>query len=898
MADGSLLCILKAESLELRAEVDRFSSVIATAIMDPDPMPHCRVMCYTATGGAIAVAGSAGEIAVYQVAGVPPASINLVCTLPAEPGAGATAAGSAAVAGLSFGGKERNGLPELIAVLRGCGRLDAYFIGDAGAAARRASVDLRVQFSSVGGLIVSGALVVVAGGRRKGNPGAGVPGVCGWRIVDAEPCLSPLGSPAVPVGPEASGDCVGVLSFGLSPDGSALAALDCRGTLHTFAMPSLRHTAAYAVEQAAGATAEQGGGGVPSVISASWWTDDAVLLMRSNGALTVTGLPGLENHLGDEAEYFTARTAVGPGRPAAAAASGAAAGLAKAVMVECSTEPIRPKRGEAEARRAAATGCAGAVARLRDRLYETTAIDALKPPRTCWRVRRTFRLLQLESMTPTILFARKVREREYGTASAIAKKYGLNTDLMYRTRWTNEKLNKYSVKDLLGKVTDRGYVMGQVFSCSPPDLGTAVELLELGLKSTSIKKVFGASAPDAELSELMEAATLEQRDLCQKRLELLQRRDRLRMYEVVLGYTDDEYDPETASRYLTEPMAERAYDLAADGQFEALRDMIIRHGDDVLPSLFGILFFVPETTDPAEFKSLLPKQGEEDGTTRTIITRPWRAEPDWVETTPVVSKLQPVQPGPPTRLASHLTERGALDLLDLDPSSAAAATRWYTARAEEVEKIGFADYALKIVGHGMYVGVPGLESLLADLQGFNTIIYDTDAGPLATTLTLEAFQSMSFLERAECMLMNSTDSTYARDLKRLVMPYLNQQPLASRDPDAHSLLGKLLIDASMSSLAKCLAVVQSSAPGSVPQRDSRVIADPCELARITIDCIYACTAPEELDTAVTALGLMPVNTFCFGPHALRHSSVRSPNDATGQSVRPPLLPISTDLLHP
>ena len=60
-----------------------------------------------------------------------------------------------------------------------------------------------------------------------------------------------------------------------------------------------------------------------------------------------------------------------------------------------------------------------------------------------------YRLLCLKSTTPEELYARKINLEHYGEALDLAKRFGLNTDLVFQQQWKNKRVSKITIHDYL-----------------------------------------------------------------------------------------------------------------------------------------------------------------------------------------------------------------------------------------------------------------------------------------------------------------------------------------------------------------------------------------------------------------------------------------------------------------
>ena len=71
-------------------------------------------------------------------------------------------------------------------------------------------------------------------------------------------------------------------------------------------------------------------------------------------------------------------------------------------------------------------------------LYFLTELERLNPlsnDSQTTKIKRDYKLFQLQRTTPAQMYLRLIDNGEYGRALEIAADYGLDTDLVYQKRW-------------------------------------------------------------------------------------------------------------------------------------------------------------------------------------------------------------------------------------------------------------------------------------------------------------------------------------------------------------------------------------------------------------------------------------------------------------------------------
>ena len=64
--------------------------------------------------------------------------------------------------------------------------------------------------------------------------------------------------------------------------------------------------------------------------------------------------------------------------------------------------------------------------------------------------------------TPSDLFRAKIAAEEYGNALELARKYALDTDVLYQAQWQRNGVTHQTVRDYLHRVGDKAWVLKEV----------------------------------------------------------------------------------------------------------------------------------------------------------------------------------------------------------------------------------------------------------------------------------------------------------------------------------------------------------------------------------------------------------------------------------------------------
>lgn len=111
-------------------------------------------------------------------------------------------------------------------------------------------------------------------------------------------------------------------------------------------------------------------------------------------------------------------------------------------------------------------------------------------------LKRKFKLLHFLPTTPEELFQSKLNGEEYGEALQLAKRYDLDTDLVYQKQWRSKTMNKSSINDYLSKIKKRSWILHECIERVPDQIDSAKYLIEFGLRGTDIDALIAISEKD------------------------------------------------------------------------------------------------------------------------------------------------------------------------------------------------------------------------------------------------------------------------------------------------------------------------------------------------------------------------------------------------------------------
>jgi hypothetical protein len=304
--------------------------------------------------------------------------------------------------------------------------------------------------------------------------------------------------------------------------------------------------------------------------------------------------------------------------------------------------------------------------------------------------------------------------------------------------------------------------------------------------------------------------------------------------------------PVALSVFLTDSLLRSAFLLASHQWFSALGIMFERHAAHLWPYRVSILDNIPEHVHPLSYRDFLPALDTSTNVEKRTASNPWRAEPDWSETPDVhaalaASSLDMPTPGGDPQLDRHD-----------EPLSADQLADWYKARIHRIiSSTGMIDVALAVVQHAAPQSVSGLDEMGEELSLLARLVYDAPQpdDEMEDDWTLDRWYAMDPNAVVRAYLAHSTPATLARDIWRLVMPYLfvlesRAERAGNPDPTIRTrVLYEYILNVPLETAA---AIFEASKP--ILPAAQRIIQNDEDMARLALACLYGSNSLDEWTT--------------------------------------------------
>ncbi len=939
-SDGTLLAVLQESQLELYTSRDNFATSLAKVRLPKDANPHLRLLAWSPDNSLLVVTSSNGAVDLYDAFGY------LVYSIFSQrlPQQSSTAAvdevlnGPIDAKGYAYAGafftdyrvKSRDWLCELILV-DFKGKVNSFLLSPSGYQ-EFTSFNLKAHHYTHGvtSVVMSSkhGLLCVAGqtgqqqiGEKNTDAGPSVFGLTCWRLLSDTPHYE-LVLPHDYVEPKSRSwftyssktpEQDHIFSLEESPDGQKLCSLHVSGKITVWSLPGLRHLKTWHLEEQPchddmnpalmqnprlkkrkRQFLKQEVKWAPLYVK--WWSDEAVVVSRFSGGVTILSLKDADrNLLGESAEFFSGAPALsncfGRGffvleRETSTRKQNAQLDESDDIIVDDENDSLHRRRPGEESEDSSSEDDEDSGLLVKGKkaatsfAYLITESERFAPPRKRQRMTyHTYKLLALLSTTPEELYARKIEMEEYGEALMLAQHYGLDSDQVYDRQWKLSNLSTTAITDYLTKIKRRSLVLKECLNTVPTDVEAIRALLEYGLQETDLEvlSLMGSSEnegrfvvssrkinnpkSDYYLSEEEEAErkvqeeqrlvssidwdnlTVSQRDLIAHRRTLLKYLDRLDAYLAILESSEREasyFDKDAYVKFRDQPLLAATIEFAHKGRSGPVWTLLDRYSQLRDYQLF-ILDNFPESVNPDKYADLIPSVDELlVSSNRSNLSQERELTKDWTRFD-FVLKLIPDN--------NSVGEESVPPEAKIEVLTKEMVTTWVHKRARQIEsESSLADNALRLLEHAYKAcGVQVDLRLHHYLTTLEAMMYGAQR---PSYVSLDEAERMSNLELLVKLMEGSNKETFLCNVQKFLVPYLDrleQLEAGSRK----NLLQNYLLHCAATSLVFPYELIKSSqqhhhsSTASGARSAAPVFMSYDECVAIGIDCIFAYEAEEE-----------------------------------------------------
>jgi len=202
-------------------------------------------------------------------------------------------------------------------------------------------------------------------------------------------------------------------------------------------------------------------------------------------------------------------------------------------------------------------------------------------------------LVEIEELSPKDAVDQMISNRKVDEAYKMVIQYDINDDSTLKDLWDIslstdllDRLGNESIKLtklLIGRISDKEFVINAAATARIKDLGSAIALIEEGIER---------------------ASTHHLRDV---RCRLVERRRRLQTFAILCKSLNRQFSPRRFDNSFQKAcLVEVAMGCARRNDLDCLLMLMVRHSEVVLPHRLKILDCIPACIDPSSYSSLLP----------------------------------------------------------------------------------------------------------------------------------------------------------------------------------------------------------------------------------------------------------------------------------------------------
>ncbi|XP_014228300.1 neuroblastoma-amplified sequence-like [Trichogramma pretiosum] len=594
-----------------------------------------------------------------------------------------------------------------------------------------------------------------------------------------------------------------------------------------------------------------------------WWSDDAIIIARYSGSISVCSVSNLKNLLGINPEFLYSHPQIAELEPSKGF-----------LCLDCemlitstkkyheSTIDEMSENDKDDDEVVSFSILSYFKTLIQSTLYSITDIEHFQPKRKKSKIfYRTYRLIGLKSRTPEELYAKKMEIEEYEEALNLAKTYNLDPDLVYQTQWRKSGFSMESIHEHLSKVSKRLWVLDECISRVPETLEATRELLNFGLQGTNLETLSAIGENDStmdiikftqrgedndndlddgdsqlkkiqKMNKILETITQNtlsksQKQLMQYRKKILDHLDKLQTYEIFIG-SQSKFDKDFYTVFRSSTPVENAVKFAKSGDVQGVEIMFSYYGAYLIPHWLMIISYFPETLHPEKYRKLLP---ECDGDGRLFLLYQKEIRPkDWVERSDFSAFIDLETYDDANYIYeeknSYLVYRNKELTQDL-------LQKWYKNRAYEIEHDSrLVDNALALVNIGKSHNIQNLENTIFELETLDDLVYKIGLEELSLT----ELEKLNDLEKMKLLMSKADEDSFVYYLKTILLPYSRRRKRYLGNTLEKDVLYDYLVHLSKRNLiyaVKFFEYLKSSC-------DSEVIDTFGSITLLAMDCIYAC----------------------------------------------------------
>ena len=490
----------------------------------------------------------------------------------------------------------------------------------------------------------------------------------------------------------------------------------------------------------------------------------------------------------------------------------------------------------------------------------------------------------------------------------IALENNLNTDLVYQLQWTNKPITIGSIQDYLANVANKQWVLEECLTKLSPDFKAMHALLDHGLLITDLNEIFDFNPDDVNVDDLqnldydqyqvkVEARVNEQREQCilrsiqnltstqrhfiLNRQILLNYKEKLKLFQQISRIesdyeTDDDgeselrFDYDRYERLRQQSYLEMAINYAHENNWKAIKLLFTHVGDSTLQHRLPILNNFPETLSPLNYQILLPACMQKDEDDELTVV-------EWVESKPTnqadwcLVYCRDIQNDLLLRaeeyeLNFYLTNPDYIEY-KAKQLNGGLLENWYKRRAREIEELSsLVNNSLTLISIGIKNKVPNLEQLKREMEIYHMIVYECLPYYNLGDISFGDYEKYSVNKKIDLLMCGATNkkASFVECFQAFLLPFL-EKTLEPNSKDYFNHMHAYLLNVAKLDLNFIEqlfrhyheASLESNASNEFDATRNQLFNDINSMVRLTVDCIYANSEPNQLEVAENILRCLP-----------------------------------------
>lgn len=455
-------------------------------------------------------------------------------------------------------------------------------------------------------------------------------------------------------------------------------------------------------------------------------------------------------------------------------------------------------------------------------------------------------------------YQRLIADCDYYSALKVAKKFDLDTDLIYKSIWQNNlDISIDLINECLSKITDQYFLLNQCVNRVPGDLKVSRFLLDYGLdvvKNLSSSLAYRNKLIENENhqndkfesveNELRDSKLITASDAKKFMQQLRHHIDRLNLFERILNCThskENRFDPNQYRLFREKSIFQIAIEFAQKADVSAL-NVLFESKKNILSRFHLIIVSnLPETLSPLKYKHLIEKIFVSIGSDYEKLEDIY----EWLDHKKYEEEFFSSN--------NHLCRFEICSPENIEN----LLTDWFDFRAREIlQNTWIVDHSLDLLTIGIEHRLPLLD-LFADFDLYSFLIYYQTK----TRIEFDRFEKLEIREKSNLLLKEKEDiRLIVQFFQEFFEKLQNYIELKRLNVTRKELLRSFFEALTEIDFELCLKIFQTyTIVDRSPEEleNLRILNDPNYLIELALHCLNCHNDPEQISIAFNLIECLP-----------------------------------------